>query len=107
MWWDTCLHTVVAKLTFTAGPQRRIDLKMVPLRINRQFQPVALESAAAAAAQRRLLGALILLQDGAIAENAAQSDPTQNAANRVTQGHTGYCQVASLLVRKFCGKGVD
>ncbi len=36
---------------------------------------------APAAAQRRLLGALILLQDGAVAPEAAQLDPARNAAN--------------------------
>ncbi|MEP5732041.1 MAG: 2Fe-2S iron-sulfur cluster-binding protein [Sulfitobacter sp.] len=36
---------------------------------------------APAAAQRRLLGALILLQDGAVAPTQTQSDPDANAAN--------------------------
>ncbi len=36
---------------------------------------------APSAAQRRLLGALILLQDGAVATEAAQIDPARNAAN--------------------------
>ena len=36
---------------------------------------------APAAAQRRLLGALILLQDGAVTGPASQSDPARNAAN--------------------------
>ncbi|MGC1496979.1 MAG: 4Fe-4S double cluster binding domain-containing protein [Sulfitobacter sp.] len=36
---------------------------------------------APSAAQRRLLGALILLQDGAVASEAAQLDPARNAAN--------------------------
>ncbi|MGJ5619694.1 4Fe-4S double cluster binding domain-containing protein [Sulfitobacter sp. MF3-043] len=36
---------------------------------------------APSAAQRRLLGALILLQDGTVAPDAAQLDPARNAAN--------------------------
>ncbi len=54
MWWDPCLDTAIAKLKFTTGPERRVDLEMIPLRINSEFQPVQPAGAEVQRAQHRL-----------------------------------------------------
>lgn len=54
MWWGPCLNTVIAQLRFTAGPERRVDLTLTPLRINKQFQPVPLKGREAESAKRML-----------------------------------------------------
>ncbi len=54
MWWRNCLHTAVARLTFTAGPHRAVELEMIPFEINRRFQPVPMSTEANSAAMNRL-----------------------------------------------------
>jgi len=54
MWWRNCLHTAIARLTFTASPNREVEIEMIPFEINHRFQPVPADTGHDSPAKRRL-----------------------------------------------------